>query len=201
MAAASTIKLLALAGVLERAQAEGRSLTDDERSYLEPMIALSDNDAATEAMDDLERSGGSIGELGASWGVPGARHPSWGTSPVTAREMAGLVAAMFDGTRLGPEARVEALRILDLVDKDFATGWRVAVGFGLPAGWDQVSKVGVLVTDDAGLHVHGVGLVWGPDGQRYAVAVLAHGWEGYEDEPTAVAELGGHLSSLLTAGG
>ena len=78
----------------------------------------------------------------------------------------------------------------------------------LPAGFTiaEMAATGeflfLLVTDEAGLNLHGVGLVWGPDGQRYAVAVLAHGWGGYDDAATAIDELnavGGAISAQLAA--
>jgi hypothetical protein len=200
--AASTIKLLALAGLLESAQAEGRELTEDERELATAMMQYSDNDAASLLIDRLEWRGESFADLGARWGIPGAQNPTWGLSHVTAAQMAGLVAELFDGSRLGPAAEAEAKAFLDLPDGDFASGWRVAVGYGLPTGWYYGSKVGELVTDDGGLHLHGVGLVESPGGHRYAVAVLSFGWYGYGDTEAAMAELngvGGQLSCLMTS--
>lgn len=207
MAAASTIKLLALAGVLERAQREGRDLSDDERALVVPMIEVSDNDAATALIDDLEAGddaspGESFGDLGARWGVPGAQNPRWGLSQVTARQMADLVGRLFDGSRLAPAYEAEAKALLDLPADDFAAGWRVAVGYDLPEGWYQGSKTGELVTEPDGLNVHGVGLVESPDGHRWAVAVLARGWADYDDDTTAYAELdevGGLISCALSS--
>ena len=189
MAAASTIKLLALAGVLELAQSQGRALTEDERALAVPMIRVSDNDSAAVLIDHLEAQGESFVELGARWGVPGAQNPSWGLSEVTARQMAGLIVEMFDGSRLAPRYEAEARWLLDLPADDFAEGWRVAVGYGLPDGWYQGSKTGQLVTEPEGLNVHGVGLVESPAGHRWAIAVLARGWAGYDDATTAYAEL------------
>jgi hypothetical protein len=200
--AASTIKLLALAGLLESAQAEGRELTEEERELATAMMQYSDNDAASVLIDRLERQGESFADLGARWGVPGAQNPSWGLSEVTAAQMARLVSELFDGSRLDAVAEAEARAFLDLPDGDFASGWRVAVGYGLPAGWYYGSKVGELVTDEGGLHLHGVGLAESPGGHRYAVAVLSSGWYGYGDTETAMAELnglGGHLSCLMTS--
>ena len=37
--------------------------------------------------------------------------------------------------------------------------------------------------------MHGVGLVESPGGHRWAIAVLARGWAGYDDDTTAYAEL------------
>lgn len=189
MAAASTIKLLALAGLLEAAQHDGRELTDNERGLATAMMQYSDNDAATELIDELESRGESFAALGARWGVPGAQNPSWGLSRVSAAEMAGLVAAMFDGSKLDERRQEEAKAFLDLPDADFSAGWRIAVGYGLPDGWYNGSKVGELVVEDRGLVLHGVGLVESPTGHRYAVAVLGSGWDGYDDEGTAIAEL------------
>jgi hypothetical protein len=199
--AASTIKLLALAGVLESAQVEERPLTDDERELATSMMQYSDNDAASLLIDELEWRGESFADLGARWGVPGAQNPSWGLSEVTASEMAGLVAKMFDGTMLDGAAQEEAKAFLDLPDPDFSAGWRIAVGYGLPEGWYDGSKVGQLLADDGGLHLHGVGLVESPVGHRYAVAVLGSGWDSYADTDTAMVELdaiGESLSCLMS---
>ncbi len=202
MVAASTIKLLALAGVLELAQSEDRDLTPYERALVEPMIQYSDNDAASELIDYLEATDQDFSALGASWGVPGAQNPTRGLSEVTARDMAGLVVAMFDGSRLSSAYQDLAKTYLDLPDDDFATGWRVAVGYDLPSGWYEGSKVGLLYQAPDGVNVHGVGLIEGPDGHRYAVAVLARGWATYDDAEVAYQELdavGAVISCLVSS--
>lgn len=201
LAAASTIKLLALAGVLELAEREGRGLSDYETAMVEPMIAMSDNAAASATFDYLEATGQTTAELGARWGVT-AQHPSWGRSAVTAAQMAGLVESMFGG-RLGPAYAAEARRLLDLPDADFATQWRIAVGYGLPSGWYYGSKVGLLHLETGGIHTHGVGLIESPDGStRYAVAFLSNNWGGFESIDRAAVtldELGGILSDAIVS--
>jgi hypothetical protein len=164
------------------------------------MMQFSDNDASSLLIDELEWRGVSFADLGTRWGVPGAQNPSWGFSRVTAAQMAGLVARMFDGSSLDEHWQAQAKAFLDLPDPDFSTGWRIAVGYGLPDGWYNGSKVGQLVADGGGLHLHGVGLVESPAGHRYAVAVLGSGWDGYADTDAAMGELdaiGASLSCLI----
>jgi hypothetical protein len=76
----------------------------------------------------------------------------------------------------------------------------VAVGFGLPEGWHAVSKFGELRYGLYRVNLHGVGLVMGPEGQRYAVAVLGHGWEDRSSALTDMNAVGGYLSCLVSSG-
>jgi len=173
--AASTIKLLALAGTLERRDRNAVELDDATIADLESMIRWSDNDAATRIIDRLEASGERFSSLGARWGVPGARHPGWGLSPVSANEMAHLVASIFLSELLSRESKELARYLLDLPDADWEAGWRVGVGFGTPQGWYRGSKVGALECEN-GFCMHGVGLVVAPDGTSYAMAMLSDSW-------------------------
>lgn len=196
--AASTIKLLALAGTLEQYDRGLEPLDQDAFDDLTSMIQWSDNAAATRVIDRLERHGERFSSIGVRWAVPGAQHPRWGLSPVSADEMAQLVSSMFFSDRLSPRSRDIARRLLDLPDANWATHWRVGVGYGTPAGWYRGSKVGALGCGD-GFCVHGVGLVVAPDGTSYAVALLSDGWSNDADGADILNEIGQKASDAMVA--
>src|SRR5262245_24812792 len=108
---ASVVKVEFMAGVLLRAQAQNRPLTDDERSLIEPMIEYSDNDSATAIYNSL---GGDPGmdvlnqTLGLHDTVPAGG--LWGNTSTSARDQASLLRQLLLGDYgpFGPSYRAEA---------------------------------------------------------------------------------------------
>ncbi|MGV1008189.1 MAG: serine hydrolase [Dermatophilaceae bacterium] len=97
---ASTIKVDLLAGLLVRAQREGRGLTSGERARAESMIRVSDN-AAAQAL--WTANGGATGmaalwrSLGMTSTVPGSSG-RWGLSTTTAEDRLRILEVLAGGS-------------------------------------------------------------------------------------------------------
>jgi beta-lactamase class A len=199
LCAASTIKLLALAVTIEQLQAAGEVPDGELLDDLTRMIQWSDNEATTRTLDRYEQRGANFPDAARTWGIDAARHPRWGTAPVTAAQMADLVTQMFFSERLSEGNRLLALELLDLPSRDWDTGWRVGVGYGAPPDWYHGSKIGLLYCGGS-LALHGVGLLCAPRQTAcWAVALLSDGWDSEQRGLEELNRVGGLVSDMLVA--
>lgn len=171
---ASIVKVDVLAALLLRAQDEGRTLTDQERTYAAAMIESSDN-AATTALwnelggaDGLDAANERLGLTGTSGGDDGL----WGLTQTTASDQLALLKQVFgvgDGLVLSADSRAYVQELMGKVESDQAWGVSAAAngGAALKNGWLPRSTTGLW-------DINSVGQVT-VDGKRYLVAVVSHG--------------------------
>ncbi|MBI4495282.1 MAG: serine hydrolase [Chloroflexi bacterium] len=180
---ASVAKVVIMAALLDRASRAGRDLAPEERDLLEPMITVSDNEAATALWADLGGSAGvdafvratDLAEIEPSSG------PDWGASRASARAVALLLARLVDGELLPEPFRGLALDLLTRVDP--AQRW----GVGAVASTSLVPPplVGIKdgwYPDEDGWWVNSAGFVQAaePVG-TYTLAVLTREQPSFED--------------------
>jgi Beta-lactamase enzyme family len=163
---ASVSKVAIMVTVMDRAIQQGRDLTDRERGLLEPMITVSDNDAATALWADLG-GGETVDSYLASIGLTHIQaNPKdyWGASLAPPREVALLLADLGRGQILDEPMRSTAVDLLTRVEP--GQRWGVTAGIpdqpppgtviGIKDGWYQtaygwwwVNSAGVIVPSDA----------------------------------------------------
>lgn len=140
---ASVIKAQLLAGVLLRAQDEGRSLTEWERARIQPMMALSHNPPASDLYVSL---GGATAQerLDERFVLTATTStPKWGLTTSTAQDRTRLaVALLHAGGPLGEATRAEAWRTMTAVHPTQQWG----ISAGVPAGWTVALKNGFYPT-------------------------------------------------------
>ncbi|GAA1812399.1 hypothetical protein GCM10009682_37100 [Luedemannella flava] len=174
---ASIVKVDILAAVLLRAQDDGRSLTDAERSAATRMIRASDNDAATYLWN---RAGGASGvraanrRLGLTHTTPGTE--GWGLTRTTVGDQVTLVnRALGTSGPLTSASRAYIRGLMTTVNGDQDWGVPAAAHRGETAavknGWLSRS------TENGRWIINSIGRITGP-GVDLTVAVLSHGHSG-----------------------
>lgn len=140
---ASVIKAQFLAGVLLRAQDEGRGLTAWERDRIAPMISLSHNPPASDLFVSL---GGAAAQerLDERFGLTATTSSStWGLTTSTAQDRTRLaVALLHGGGPLAAPARSEAWQAMTAVHP--TQQWGITAG--VPSGWTVALKNGFYPT-------------------------------------------------------
>jgi hypothetical protein len=175
METASVIKVVVMACVMSRAEAQGRLVNDWELSLMWPMITESNNDATDALWSDLGGGPGvaaCLDGLGAG-GITPYNGPYWGTSTASARGIAMLTARIAYGDMVNAEHRAAALEMLTSV----IPGQR----WGVPAGADASGEeiVGVKdgwYPDEDGWRVNSVGFIspLTAGEMPYAIAVMTN---------------------------
>lgn len=192
---ASVFKIMVMGGTFLEAQADGRSLTSAERSWLESMM--------TESADPPVRDlWGSFG--GAPWftrqaeilgldetDVVGDYSPGWGRTTTSAYDQGRLLGQVLlgEGGLIEPASRREARDLMTAVISSQTWG----VTEGVPEGWTVAQKNGFA----AGT-TNSVGLVYDEEMHAdYVVVVLSQGWPIWERGVPAVERIGSWVSSAL----
>lgn len=141
---ASVIKMQFLAGVLARAQDQGRGITAWERTRLEPTMWLSHNPPATDLFLSLGGIDG-MEALDRRFGLADTTHSNhWGAAISTAEARTKLALSMLDGGGpLGPSARATAWDFMTRVHPTQQWG----ISAGVPAGWTVALKNGFYPLD------------------------------------------------------
>ena len=169
---ASVVKVMILAALLRKAQAEHRALTRTERALAWAMITESDNDAASALWADTGRT--SLRRFLARAGMthtvlgPGG---TWGLTRITADDETRLLWLLLKANRvLNTSSRHYALSLMAKVTP--SQRW------GVPAGAPQSLVVhvknGWLPLAPYGWRINSIGAFTG-DGQRYSIVVLTQG--------------------------
>lgn len=170
MTTASVFKVEVLAGVLLRAQEQGRGLTEWEASRIRPMIARSADAPTNELFTSL---GGVAGanRLHQRFGLPETRTPSgtWGLTETTARDQVALLRqVLLGGGPLAAAGRQRALAEMAAVVPEQRWGITEA----LPRGKVVALKNGFAGSRCCGWRLNSVGLVAG----SWLVATFTDGW-------------------------
>jgi hypothetical protein len=169
---ASTVKVLVMFVVLERARQEGRPVTESELALLWPMITASDNDSTSALWEDIGR-GQAVGSYLRSIGVSGFTPDpglSWGVSFASARAMATALAKLVGGEILDEPSRALAFKLLDAVIPE--QRWGITAGVDPQ---DAVDTKNGWYPGEEGWRVNSVGVVRPRGGDPYAIAVMTDG--------------------------
>ena len=191
---ASVFKVMVMAGALLEAQTDGRSLTEYERSLIEPMISVS----ANAPVRDLWRLYG-----GAPWYTEqrdnfglvdttavGDSELGWGRTLTTASDQVDLLRQVLfrDFGVLYEASRVQAWAFMTDIAPDQSWG----VGTDAPIGSLVAQKNGF-----AGSVANSVGGVVRADGSGYALAILSSGWRTWPDGVEVVSMIAGWIHESL----
>ena len=173
---ASVLKIEVMAGVLLRAQQEGRTLTSWEADRIGPMMRES-SDPETSAL--WLSLGGAVGmeSLDVQFGLVDTIHvsPAWGATLTSAHDQVTMVRqTLSDST--GP---------LNAVSQEIARGYmtsvtpsqRWGISAGVPNEWAVAIKNGFFPLSGVGWRINSAGFVEDPSGGGYAVAILTDGWD------------------------
>jgi beta-lactamase class A len=171
---ASVFKIEVLAGVLLRAQEEGRAISAAERAQVVPMITESANAPTSELYRSLGGTAG-FARLNEIFGL-GETSPApttWGLTSTSAADQVHLVRqVLVDGGPLTPASRAEAWALMGAVVPE----QRWAVGAALDPGWQIGLKNGFAGSRCCGWRINSAGAVLDPRGGGWVVAVLTDGW-------------------------
>ncbi len=192
---ASVIKITIMAATLLRAQDEERPLSAWERARLQPMMRISDDPTASALWVSLGGSPGVQATLD-RFGLrtTTAVSPRWGASLTTAADQVDLIRqVVLGGGPLDAEARSLARGYLN----DVAPDQRWGATAGVPDAWEVPLKNGFFPSAGWGWRLNSVGLVVGPSGPRWAVAILTDGWQSDTAGIEAVEFIGGRIARAM----
>ncbi|MEZ5321964.1 MAG: serine hydrolase [Microthrixaceae bacterium] len=171
---ASVVQTEILAGVLLRAQLQGRPLTATEQRRIVPMMAVSDDRSANALWSGLGGEGG-MEMIGWALGLAQTDEvgPKWGLTTTTAEDQARFTERLVQGPGILDHAhRGLAWLYLRLVRSDQRWG----VTAGVPDRWQVGLKNGSAPSRCCGWRINSVGYVADPIGGGYSIAVLSDGW-------------------------
>ncbi len=171
---ASVFKVQIMAGVLLRAQQQGRGLTQWERDRLYPMINVSSDPDANALWSSL---GGVAGmqALDRAFNLPETTPDQvWGLTVTSARDRTRLVRQILDG-EYGPlTAPYRALARFYMTHVTPSQHWGISAG--LPAGWSVALKNGFFSSSCCRWRIGSTGFINGPGGAGYGITVMTDGW-------------------------
>jgi hypothetical protein len=132
---ASVLKAMLLVAYLDQSSVAGRDLTSRDRALLDPMIEVSDNDAATEVRSIVGNSG--LSALAHRVGMTSFEPAAiWGESHITARDQTKFF--LHIDSFIPSLHRAYALRLLASV----TPSQRWGIGEVAPKGWKLYFKGG-----------------------------------------------------------
>ena len=183
---ASVLKVELYAGILLRAQSQGRWLTPSEAGGAWPMITESANPPASSFFSSLGGAGG-VDALSRTFGMTDTRAANpWGLTVTSAADQVRLLDQLVVG-RGGPLSAPYRQALVDAM-RNVVPSQRWGIGAGLPPGWSVALKNGFADSRCCGWRTNSVGYVQPPDGgPGYVVAILTDGWSS-QDEGVAVVE-------------
>lgn len=207
MSTASTFKLAVMGAVLLRAQDEGRSLSDTERSQLDGMIRFSDDPevriilGSMGGIDRMLRDYGS--RLGISYWSLGQEPGRWGCVSWSPNSALSLMEHLtLEGVgELNADSQAIALGLLTNVTP--SQRWGLGDGtLGVLDG-QVAQKNGFANECSAGSRINSVGLVFDAAGApAYSVAIYTDGWvdgsvaSRQNDQPAYVVEARSHIDHI-----
>ncbi|MEY2452989.1 MAG: hypothetical protein QOD92_2563 [Acidimicrobiaceae bacterium] len=176
---ASVVKVEVMAGILLRAQNEGRPLTQWETDRIWPMITQSANGPTTELWQSLGRGPG-MDNLDGAFGLTETTpsDPTWGLTTTSARDQVWLLRQVLLG-EFGPMHHT-ALEQAWAPMLSVIAEQRWGITAGVPAGWPVAQKNGFAGSQCCFWRINSTGVVADPQGGAYAVAILSDGWPSME---------------------
>lgn len=196
---ASVIKAQFLAGVLLRAQDQGRGVTTWERDRIVPMMSFSHNPPATDLFLSL---GGIDGQeaLDQRFGLGSTTSSNhWGATVSTAEDRTKLALVLLHGGGpLGASGRSQAWQYMTAVHP--TQQWGVTAG--VPAGWSVALKNGFYpMSGFARWRIGSTGFVrHDATGQGYAVTIQSDRNPDHHAGQRLVEDVSRHIASRLTDG-
>jgi len=195
---ASVMKLEIMAGVLLRAQRQGRGLTQSEHDQIWPMITQSANPPASSLFSSLGGARG-LEAVDDEFGMPDTVHPSstWGLTSTSVADQIHLIRAVVPG-HFGPldaERRATARGFLTNV----IASQRWGASDGVPAGWIVNQKNGFASSPCCRWRINTVGWIERPDGSGWAIAVLSDGWSTQAEGVSAMNGVAARINRAITA--
>ena len=192
---ASVVKIEVMAGVLLRAQDQGRGLSSWERSRIEPMITESANNPTSELFVNLGGTGG-FASIDERFGLTETQLPPtvWGLTETSARDQVNLIRQVLLGEYgpLAPEYREEAWRYMTSVVPNQTWG----ITAGVEPRWTVAQKNG-FAGSSQGWRINSVGFVQDLEGSGYAVSILSVGWSSQAQGVPAVEYISQQIASTL----
>ena len=183
---ASVLKVELYAGILLRAQSQGRWLTSSEAAGAWPMITESANPPASSFFSSLGGVGG-VDALSRTFGMGDTRATNpWGLTVTSAADQVRLLDQVVVG-RGGPLSAPYRQALVDAM-RNVVPSQRWGIGAGLQPGWTVALKNGFADSRCCGWRTNSVGYVQPPEGgPGYIVAILTDGWSS-QAEGVAVVE-------------
>lgn len=194
---ASVIKAQFLAGVLLRAQDQGRPLSQWERDRIAPMMTYSHNPPASDLFTSL---GGVAGQeaLDQRYGLTTTTSTSaWGATASTATDRTRLALQLLHGGGpLGAPMRQEAWAAMTAVHP--TQQWGITAG--VPTGWTVALKNGFFPLDGiARWRIGSTGFVrHDASGQGYAITIMTDRNPDHDAGQRLVETVSRHVASVLT---
>lgn len=165
----SIVKALVLVGLVRARRADGRTLSNSERSLARRMITMSDNDA-TSALIARLGGRGALQRAARQLGMTRTQVAgSWGRTMTTASDQALLIDKIVDGEAFTD--RDDQAYVLDLMGKVVPEqAWGVG---SVPEEADVALKNGWVPLTPRGWRVNSIGHVSAPD-RDYTLTMLSY---------------------------
>lgn len=194
---ASVLKAEILAGVLLRAQREGRGLTPWEHSQVVPMIRYSADPEASALWSSL---GGVAGmrAIDRTLGLAGTTQAApWGLTLTTAHDRNTVLRAMLLGAGGHFSAASSARARSYMLDVTPSQRWGITAG--VPTSWNVPLKNGFFPSQCCRWRTNTSGVVERPGRGAYALTVLSDGWPTEAQGIAAVDHVSGVVADWAAA--
>lgn len=194
---ASVLKAEILAGVLLRAQREGRGLTAWEHSQIVPMIRYSADPEASALWSSL---GGVAGmrDVDRTLGLAGTTQAApWGLTLTNAHDRNTVLRAMLLGAGGHFSAASSARARSYLLDVTPSQRWGITAG--VPTSWNVPLKNGFYPSQCCRWRTNTSGLVERPGRGAYVLTVLSDGWSTEAQGIAAVDHVSGVVADWAAA--
>ena len=193
---ASVMKIEFMAGVLLRAQGEGRGLTQWEQDRIWPMITESDNTPASELWQYLGQDPG-MQQIDAAFGLTQTQHAGsiWGLSTTSAADQARLVSEVIPG--IGGPLTAPYRAIAEYYMTNVVPEQRWGASAGVPPGWVVAQKNGFAGSQCCNWRINTVGWVERPDGSGWAISLLSDGWPAESEGEAAINDISARINAAL----
>jgi hypothetical protein len=195
MTTASVLKIEVMAGILLRAQREGRGLTQWERDRIWPMITESANSPTTELWNSLGGVSG-MERLDGEFGMTDTVHvgPKWGATSTSVMDQTRLLRqVLVTGGPLTDAYRAEARFYMTHV----VPSQRWGSSAGVPNGWTVAQKNGFADSACCNWRLNTAGWVFRPNGTGWSIVLLTDSWPTEAQGIAAVDALGGRVNRVI----
>ncbi len=193
---ASVFKIEVMAGVLRRAQLEGRKVTASEWDQMVPMITQSANPPTSSLYLSLGGMNG-FDPIHRAFGLTETSlpPPKWGATVTSAADQVKLIRQVLLG-EFGPltaDSRALAWKLMTSVVPSQQWG----ISAGLPNRWRFALKNGFYPLGGGGWRINTAGFVEDLAGAGYAVVILSDGWPTEAAGIRAVETIATEINTVL----